>query len=291
MIHSRSQDHSPAEAAVPLETLLRWNRMLSGAVTDIGRDRFPRKLVEALNSILPFKYAFLFIYRPKQNPLHVYSTVRSQRAQEGVRRFDEATYILNPVYYAYLSGVETGVHRITDLAPDAYLSSEIYKSLNAFELESEELGYRTPGWPQGQMEMVFTIRLPHNEMVELSLTRAREEGFSDMCLQLGAALLPILDKLISLHWSKVRISGETIEKVPVLDQLISDFGRGNLTERECQVAQLVLKGHSGEAIALLLGVSLATVKSHRQNLYSKLNISTQQELFNLFLMSIPQFRQ
>ncbi|MDA7965464.1 LuxR C-terminal-related transcriptional regulator [Ruegeria sp.] len=287
----RSQDHAAPVSMISLETLHRWNVVMSDAITDIGRDRFPRKLMDALGTILPFKYAFLFVYRPKQRPKHVYSTVRSQRAQQGVQRFIEATYILNPVYNAYLAGVETGVQRITDLAPDAYFSSEIYKNLNAFELENEELGYRTPGWPEGQMELVFTIRLPHGEMVELSLTRSREEGFSDDCLRMGAALLPMLDKLIAWHWSKVRVAAGTIERVPVLDQLIQDFGRGTLTERERQVAQLVLKGHSGEAIALLLGVSLATVKSHRQNLYSKLNISTQQELFNLFLMSIPQFQQ
>lgn len=291
MIHSRSQDPATDSTTLSLETLQRWNAALSEALTDIGRDRFPRKMIEALNSILSFKYAFLFVYRPKQHAIYVYSTVRSQRAQQGVQRFIDATYILNPVYNAYLSGVETGVHRITDLAPDAYFSSEVYKNLNAFELDEEELGYRTPGWPEGQTEMVYTIRLPHNEMVELSLTRAHDAGFSDTCLEVGEALLPMLDKLMSWHWSKVRVSGETIEQVPVLDQLIQDFGRGTLTERERQVAQLVLKGHSGEAIALLLGVSLATVKSHRQNLYSKLDISTQQELFNLFLMSIPQFRQ
>ena len=45
-------------------------------------------------------------------------------------------------------------------------------------------------------------------------------------------------------------------------------------------------GHSGTSIGAHLGISQTTVKSHRQNLYGKLGIASQFELFSQFLQSL-----
>ncbi len=55
-----------------------------------------------------------------------------------------------------------------------------------------------------------------------------------------------------------------------------------LTKRETQIAGLVLQGHSNASAALKLGMAYETAKVHRRNIYRKLNISSQQELFSLF---------
>jgi len=47
------------------------------------------------------------------------------------------------------------------------------------------------------------------------------------------------------------------------------------------VATLIVQGHSSRAIGYKLGISSNTVKVHRRNLYKKLNISSQSELFGL----------
>jgi len=52
------------------------------------------------------------------------------------------------------------------------------------------------------------------------------------------------------------------------------------------VAVLVLKGASGQVIADQLGISITTVKTHRKNLYLKLGITTQTELFSLALNAL-----
>lgn len=283
-----TRDASMSDDSVSLQTLLEWNTKLAETIAALGTERFPGKLVEAIEVVVPYKYAFLFLYRPKSRPVHVFSTIRTERARRAIDRFLKTTYVLNPVYNAFLAGVESGVHRITDLAPDAYFSSEIHTNLNAVMIEDEELGYRTPGWPEGQEELLALVRLDRGEMLELSLTRPRSAGFADACANRLRAVLPVVERLLALHMAKVRTAEPGVAKVPVLDQLIGSFGKGALTNREQEVAQLVLKGHSIEATALSLGVSLPTVKTHRQNLYAKLGISTQQELFNLFLKSIPQ---
>ncbi|MNQ98388.1 transcriptional regulator NarP [compost metagenome] len=50
----------------------------------------------------------------------------------------------------------------------------------------------------------------------------------------------------------------------------------------------MLRGNSSKAIAKRLDISQETVKVHRRNLYSKLGVSSQSELFSLFLQHLGQ---
>ncbi|MOA65232.1 Transcriptional regulatory protein UhpA [compost metagenome] len=56
-----------------------------------------------------------------------------------------------------------------------------------------------------------------------------------------------------------------------------------LTEREREVAHMVLRGHSVKSTASQMSISPETVRMHRKNLYLKLNIGSQSELFALFI--------
>nr|WP_237684321.1 helix-turn-helix transcriptional regulator [Pseudaminobacter soli] len=58
-----------------------------------------------------------------------------------------------------------------------------------------------------------------------------------------------------------------------------------LTPRELEVVGLVLEGHSSESISSLLGISAGTVRIHRKNIYAKMRISSQRELFAIFIRS------
>jgi DNA-binding CsgD family transcriptional regulator len=64
-----------------------------------------------------------------------------------------------------------------------------------------------------------------------------------------------------------------------------------ITPRESQVVAQVLEGHSSEAIAKSLGISTGTVRIHRRNIYGKLNISSQQELFSILFQEIKTVRK
>lgn len=53
----------------------------------------------------------------------------------------------------------------------------------------------------------------------------------------------------------------------------------DLTRRELEIVDLVLKGHPSAKIAGKLGISRATVKNHKRSIYAKLDITTERELF------------
>ncbi len=71
-----------------------------------------------------------------------------------------------------------------------------------------------------------------------------------------------------------------------LDHAFKSFGRDYLSKRECEIVHLILKGYSSKAIAGLLDISPETVKVHRKRFHTKLDISSQAELFSLFLEAI-----
>ncbi|MNR29094.1 Response regulator protein TodT [compost metagenome] len=58
---------------------------------------------------------------------------------------------------------------------------------------------------------------------------------------------------------------------------------GQLTDAQRHVAKLILQGHSSTSIASRLKISDGTVKVHKHNIYQRLNISTNAELFRLFI--------
>jgi DNA-binding CsgD family transcriptional regulator len=67
---------------------------------------------------------------------------------------------------------------------------------------------------------------------------------------------------------------------------VSELFTVRITPRETQVVSRILEGHSSEAIAQALGISVGTVRIHRRNIYGKLQISSQQELFDIFFDQI-----
>ncbi len=56
---------------------------------------------------------------------------------------------------------------------------------------------------------------------------------------------------------------------------------GRLTERESEIAALLLKGRTYKMIADELCLSENTVKTHIKNIYSKFNIQSKTELIKL----------
>lgn len=264
-----------------------WNQRIAMAVRSLGDSGFPDFLLEAIRSMSPFKYALMMVYRPGARPYCVHHTFDNEAAHSAVSRYTEATYLLNPVYNAFLAGLKPGIYRITELAPDAYFSSEVFSDLEIGVHSDEELGYRTPGWPAGLAELILAVGLPNGEMLEISLSRPASEGYDDSAICRMRLIEPVIAALFNAYWAQARVRLSQVANSPSLDDLLRDFGRDTLTQREREVAQLILRGHSGESISLHLDISRATVKSHRQNIYGKLNVATQQELFSHFLKSLP----
>ena len=73
----------------------------------------------------------------------------------------------------------------------------------------------------------------------------------------------------------------------IIDHAFSAFGSSLVSPREKGVLELMLRGYSSQASAEKLGIALETLRRHRKSIYSKLDVSSQAELFSLFITSLP----
>ncbi len=64
------------------------------------------------------------------------------------------------------------------------------------------------------------------------------------------------------------------------------FGTSCLSDREAEVARLILRGYSSKVIARMMGNSPETVKVYRKRIHTKLGLATSAELFSLFLSAL-----
>jgi DNA-binding CsgD family transcriptional regulator len=134
-------------------------------------------------------------------------------------------------------------------------------------------------------EVQFILQLPDAGTLSLSLGMQRlftgEE--TGLMTTLAAWVLPLMLQ----HWqqSTQRVAAPA-EMASQIRDALSHFGCGVLSERELEIARLVLRGFSSKAMAERLNISPDTVKVHRRHLYAKLDISSQPELFSLFIQSL-----
>ena len=104
------------------------------------------------------------------------------------------------------------------------------------------------------------------------------------------AYFPCIAELCKRHWpSLTPDSVVSMGRMGVhLEKSFERFSTSVLSHRETEIVQLILKGHSSKSIARVLGNSPETVKVHRKRIHNKLGITSQGELFSLFLDALSK---
>lgn len=268
------------------ENIDEWYRSLGEIIDGLESDRFPELIINRISRLVDFDLAAIFVYRGRSRPLAVYDNFHLAGAQQGIRAYIESSYVLNPLYQAYLKGIAPGVYRIRDLAPDDFFESEYHKSYRVLPRASEEIGFITEGWPEGMEEALIVLSLDNGEIGELGIYRDLSSGgFSDRELAKIAVVEPALGAVFRKYWAATA-DVKTPPPDSRVDDAFASFGEDILTDRECEIARMILHGHSSESICFNLGITLGTVKTHRKHAYAKLGISSQSELLSLFLQSL-----
>jgi DNA-binding CsgD family transcriptional regulator len=236
-------------------------------------------LIEAAHHIIPFTAAFCIVNRPTSPPIYLCDTYPAGAAKDAVQLYVASTYLLNPLYNAYLDGLSSGLHSMADLAPDNWHS--LQDEADIHQDTSEEIGYRTTGWPTGLQELSFTVGLPEGFLGEISFARpAKDGGFEPNIIERLHPFLPLFATAFRAIWANQHTHVQNFGSNP---KRLEYFARDILTNREAEVVHMILKGHSSLSVGLNLGIAVPTVKTHRQKAYSKLGISTQAQLFSTFL--------
>lgn len=252
------------------------NRALSNAIEGRGDTL---EIVSAAQHLIPFSAAFSVVNRRNQRPVYLADTYRGTSAKAAVQNYVTSTYLLNPVYNAFLDGLDPGLYLMADLAPDNWNPDA--SAVDVLPDDKEEIGYRTPGWPSGLQELAITVDLPDGAMGEISLARpSTDGGFKNEHVERLKPFYPMIATAFRQVWARELMDrGDTVQT----KRQLQDFAADRLTPREAQIVQMILKGHSSLSISLTLEIAIPTVKTHRKHAYAKLGVNTQQQLFSAFL--------
>jgi DNA-binding CsgD family transcriptional regulator len=262
---------------------LSWDDHVARMVDHIDSEKLPAQLVAGLSALISFSMATIFILRGQSRPICTFENFPESVNKVGIENFVGGTYVLNPAYRAHLSGIDQGVYRLRELAPVDYFSSGFTETHKVIEVADEEIDHLTEGWPRGFVELVLAVPID-DVTIEIDLYRRyKDGGFSQDDIENLSTRMPVIGAITRKFWQLHNDKLAPNPRDSSINDIYDGFGADVLTRREREVIQYVLRGHSSGSIALNLDISVTTIKTHRKRAYSKLNISSQSELFSMFL--------
>jgi DNA-binding CsgD family transcriptional regulator len=149
--------------------------------------------------------------------------------------------------------------------------------------EIENTSYRRDCYRLVHLVDRFSIvKAQGNDLVRLNFYRDNTRGrFSDDELKPLSRLANLLFQIVVKH-DQLRPSLSEEDRYELYFSRLSAFSH-YLSFREIQVCVEIVMGRSSEAIAAKLGLSINTILTHRKRAYSKLSISSQNELSRIVL--------
>lgn len=181
-------------------------------------------------------------------------------------------YLLDPFYIANREALRSGLFRLSDVAPECFDQTDYYKLYFTHNVVSDEVQYN--------------VQLDDSRTLCLSL--GRKKRFSPEEIAQLDLMRPWVAALMRqrMFFEGVLAEKSAAPQTPQwqgsLEEAMKQRGTP-LTARELDVVRLMLSGRSNKEIAYKLAISAETVKVHRRNVYGKLDIKSQSELFSLFL--------
>ncbi len=242
--------------------------LLAAAIAALGTAGFCPALTAWLRSVMPCTFTVVFGYQGDSRPLEIHDDFPQARRKVFVSDYVEGPYLLDPFFLGAVRPVPPGLYRLRDLAPDRFYQGEYFRTYYMRTEIAEEIGY--------------FAHLPGDAHVVLSLMR-EEKVFSQPEFRRLSRISPIVTALMGQHWSGL---AEIFATRAARKAELTGQGLDRLTPREREIVGYVLKGHSAEATGQALGIASGTVRIHRRNIYAKLGISSQRELFARFLASV-----
>ncbi|WP_432695033.1 response regulator transcription factor [Marinobacterium sp. YM272] len=249
-------------------TLDQWP--LEHLIASVGQRRFDQTLSQSMHRLTGADHCVLVSYPSfKKNPYTLFTTgsIGSGLAHECRRLYDEVYYERDP-NLACLQGRERKIGlQIRQQQVEELHDPEYRQQLMERCGIREKIAFM--GVSNGQPFCLNLYKL-HDQSRRALNAQALEQG--------GAVLASILERHITfagqqqvqfdLPWVMSRLQGACGEL---------------LTAREMDVGARIVLGYNSEAIALDLGISVNTVLTHRRNLYEKVGIGTQNQLFALIV--------
>ncbi len=266
--------------SLPLSALRQWHTELQQALTHVDGLQALTHLANALGHLVPVQSLMISVERKDQPPQLLFQQGIPERYRDWmINRYFSGGYLLDPFCLAVEGGLAEGFYHLTEIAPDDFFSSEYYKNYY-LEIGCAEDSY-------------YIVNLDSRSKISVSLFQGMgAQNLAPEQLNLLRAMQPMVREVLAQfgrHWLQQNGASDSAAEQDhaLLSQRIqvafNNFGCDLLTEREREVAHMVLRGHSVKSAAYELAISPETVRMHRKNLYLKLSVNSQAELFAQFI--------
>lgn len=249
-----------------------WLESVAAIIAAENGEATADALIDAIACIIAHEGTCLLAFHTFAPPEVLHHTLEPAAASHYLDRYLAGPYLLDPLYQLALRDRKPGVCRYRDETPDRFHSSQYYRQYCERTHLSDEVDYL----------------LDVGESTTLALVVARRERpFASSDISRLKQVCPIVHAAMRATWSRwpgeVRGNDERQGMHQRLTRCFENFGEGLLTDRERETTQLLLRGFSTKAIARQLDIAPGTVMVHKRNLFGKLGISSQYELFSRFI--------
>jgi DNA-binding CsgD family transcriptional regulator len=251
-----------------------FHQRLGRLVEKLDDKQFWHALIDLLRKVVHVDNWVVMVFWPNGTPQLIAEIPARAPHDELFKGYLNSVYLLDPFYQFSLGAISPGVYCLDEVAPDHFRETEYFRRYFSVNVLEDEVQLLAP--------------LPAGGTLSVSLGSERRFSSTEigtLCLY-GAWLLPLMCHALSAQTAllppPVSSSAQSDRRLH-FEQALRKRSNASLTQREIDVALMILAGHSTKNMARLLGVSPATAKVHRRNLYRKLNISSQSTLFLLIM--------
>lgn len=249
---------------------------LANVIRSLNTTHFTSSLGEYLGVILDFDCALILGYSEGKRPVYLYDSIYESRELLFQRYLTDS--FLNDPFYQIIQ--REGRERV-------YLLKDVLSSTFEYKQYQNDFYTRT-GWND---ELCVSVRLPDHRWIVIYLGVMAERTFTSQSVETLEHRFDIVQSLCLQHWAKIPFSLPDAPKdLPhirhAIEQTLAQLGSELLTQREQEVAALLVQGFDSKEIATHLDIGVGTVKNHRKRIYSKLNVSSLSELFHIFLTQL-----
>jgi DNA-binding CsgD family transcriptional regulator len=247
-----------------------WHATIARALTATTADALAQALTDAVGHAVTHEGTCIMAFHKDARPEVLHHTLEPAGAKHYLDRYLAGPYLLDPLYALATGDRKASLCRFRDELPDRFRSSEYYRQYCERTHLLDEMDFLAD--VTAATTVVLVVGRRHRRF-----TRAELERLELIEPTVQAAL----ERIWTLQPSRSGRADDRVDRS--LKRCFERFGEAVLTERERQVSQLLLRGHSSKSIARELDIAPGTVMVHKRNLFAKLNIRSQYELFSLLI--------
>lgn len=253
--------------------LSKWNADISRAIATLGTEKFFPALVEAINNQVKIDYPQVWLYHKDLPPRVLYHEIPERAVAAQIDQYLDGPYREDPFYQTSMHQPRAKIYRLSRVTMGKLRDSDYYRDYYADTGTCDEA--------------VYLSKLQAGNVINLSMMRLAERGpFTDEEYESLYVLAEPVSELLKSHSEHNDFAATNLIQPGIdhqIDMAFRTFGASLLSPREKDVLELMLRGYGTDISAERLTIAVETVRRHRKSIYRKLDVSSQTDLFSLFL--------